>query len=76
LANGLPVGAEVVAFLTGPDNQGNVGTVSTALSGDLQVTSAAAVPGPIAGAGLPGLLASLFGLWLLARSRKQRSSFA
>ena len=32
----------------------------------------AAVPGPIAGAGLPGLAAAMFGLVALHRRRKQR----
>jgi hypothetical protein len=74
LANGLPVGVEMVAYLSSTDSHGVTSVVSTALSGDLQVaTNTSAVPGPIVGAGLPGLMSALMGMWLLSRSRKQRS---
>jgi hypothetical protein len=36
--------------------------------------AAVAVPGPVVGAGLPGLLAACFGLWGLAMKRRRRHS--
>lgn len=39
------------------------------------VTGFSAVPGPVVGAGLPGLIAACTGLVALARRRRQRSAF-
>lgn len=43
--------------------------------GDL-TTAPLAVPGPIAGAGFPGILASMVALWGLAKRRRQRNPAA
>jgi len=43
-----------------------------AAPGILTPTLFSAVPGPVAGAGLPGLLAACFGLFFLARRRRHR----
>jgi hypothetical protein len=48
--------------------QGTAGTLA-GYGGNLSV---AAVPGPIAGAGIPGMLIAMAGLWGLARRRKER----
>jgi hypothetical protein len=63
----LPVGSEVVGFLTSGTGA-SASTVATAPSGDLQVQ---AVPAPLVGAGLPGLIAGALGLVGLARRRRQ-----
>ena len=51
-----------------------VQAVATAGSplGDILLTSVSSVPGPIVGAGLPGLIAACGGLIALARRRRQR----
>jgi hypothetical protein len=62
--NGVLAGLELVAFLSGtPD-----GTVSTALSGDLQVAQLAATPIPPA---VALFLGPLLGLWWWVRRRAQ-----
>jgi hypothetical protein len=38
------------------------------------ITSAVAVPGPVVGAGLPGLIAACFGLVALAKRRRERTA--
>jgi hypothetical protein len=65
----LPLGTAVVGYLSNSD-----GTFGTANSGQLEVTSLAAapVPGPIVGAGLPGLVAGCFTLLGLAEHRRRR----
>lgn len=45
-------------------------------SGQLQVQPFAAVPGPMAGAGFPGLVSALGGLLWLARRRRKRQGLA
>jgi len=64
LSGGLPAGSTVVGFMT----QTGGSIISTAPSGQIQ---AQAVPGPIVGAGLPGLFSALIGLWGLNRRRKR-----
>jgi hypothetical protein len=67
----LPIGTEIVAFLNrGTAN--NPDWVSTAQSGQLQITTNAAVPGPIVGAGIPGLVTACLGLLGLNRQRRRR----
>jgi len=57
----LPNFSYIVGFLEQPG-----GNIATALSGALLV------PGPVVGAGLPGLIAACGGLLALARRRRQR----
>jgi hypothetical protein len=65
----LPTGTAIVGLF-----QSNTGDfIGTAASADLVVNQLAAVPGPIVGAGLPGLFA--FALLGLARLRRFRNSF-
>ena len=62
----LTAGVEITGFMV----EGN-STVSTAPSGVLEITTAS-VPGPIVGAGLPGLISAGLGLLALARRRRNR----
>jgi hypothetical protein len=58
----LPIGTDVVGFFneaTGP-HPGDL--IGTAPSGDLVVTTPFAVPGPVAGAGWPGIVFASLGL--------------
>jgi hypothetical protein len=67
----LPAGSYIVAFL----NEGTAAApnwIATANSGAIFVTGAP-VPGPIVGAGLPGLIAACGGLLALARRRRHRT---
>jgi len=59
-------------FITGLFNETSpdMKNVGTAASGHLVATPFAAVPGPVAGAGLPGLIAGIGMLWALARRRR------
>src|SRR5262249_28784423 len=70
-----------IAGLTTANSLGNIfvadilcgQTGCTGLTGPVDVS---AVPGPIAGAGRPGLLSACFGLVFLARRRRQRAGLA
>jgi hypothetical protein len=71
ISPGVPLASYIVGFL----NEGTAGSpnwVATANSGAIFVTTAP-VPGPIVGAGLPGLIAACGGLLALARRRRQRT---
>ena len=66
----LPKGSYIVAFL----NEGTAAApnwIATANSGAIFVTTG--VPGPVAGAGLPGLMAACGALLVLARRRRQKT---
>jgi hypothetical protein len=77
LGKTLPRGTDITAFLYGDTGKDTTPYwVSTAQSGQLQVTTTAAgVPGPTAGAGLPGILAGL-GLIGFAANRRRRKLMA
>lgn len=61
-------GVDIVAFANTAG-----GEVATAPSGQLQITTNAAVPGPVAGAGLPGLVGGCMTLLGLGRLRRKRN---
>jgi len=63
----LPAGATAVGFLTQTDGS----IISTAPSGQIQ-----SVPGPLVGAGIPGLLVGCLSMVALARRRISRSRAA
>jgi hypothetical protein len=71
----LPAGTVIIGLfteLTGKDGSpcDKNCLIGTAASADLVVTSLAAVPAPIVGAGLPGLMFAIGGLLALNRRRK------
>jgi hypothetical protein len=69
----LPNGSFVVGFLNTNVPGGSMdGVIATANSGALFVTPTLAVPGPIAGAGMPGLVAASLSMLALARRRFNR----
>jgi hypothetical protein len=65
-----------IADLTGPNNLGNVFGAdiigSTGRTGMVAATTSVPVPGPIVGAGLPGLMIACGGLLGLARRRRRQ----
>jgi hypothetical protein len=68
VSNLPPAGSFITGLFVTTDNQGNPAFVGTAASGHL----VAQVPGPIVGAGLPGLAAGCVSLIALVRRRRQR----
>jgi hypothetical protein len=83
-ANALPVGSTIsftvanatIADLTAANNLGNIFVAdilsgTTGNTGPVDVT-AVPIPGPIAGAGLPGVVFACGGLLALARRRRQK----
>jgi hypothetical protein len=61
-------GVDIVGFATLPGGS----IVGTAPSGQLQISTASAVPGPVVGAGLPGLIAACVTLIGLAKRRRNK----
>jgi hypothetical protein len=67
-ASNIPGGSFITGLFVTTDNQGNPDNVGTAASAHL-VTY---VPGPIAGAGIPGVIGACIGLVGLARRRQRQ----
>jgi hypothetical protein len=70
----LPAGTVIVGLFHETSGQQAGNFIGTAASGDLVITPAAVVPGPIAGAGLPGILTACLGLWGLNKRRRNRQA--
>jgi hypothetical protein len=68
IIGGIVKGTEITDFSVTPGST----TVSTALSGVLAQSTSVSVPGPIVGAGIPGIIAGCLGLVGLARRRINR----
>jgi hypothetical protein len=60
------------AYLTGFDPTPGTFLFTTQGNGTVSFSATVAVPGPIMGAGLPGLIAACGGLLALARRRRQK----
>jgi hypothetical protein len=75
IAGAFVTGDELAAFSVSTGACGCQTTISTALSGVLMQTATInPVPGPVAGAGLPGVFTALAGLWALAKRRRARAA--
>jgi hypothetical protein len=70
--NGLAINGTGIAYLTGFDPTPGFFQFTTQATGGVNISfsATAAVPGPIVGAGLPGLLVACLGLIALARRRR------
>ena len=66
----FPIYAALDVFMPTPCTGNCTGVVG--LTNELKPTEFSAVPGPIAGAGIPGLIAGCFGLLGLARRRRRQ----
>jgi hypothetical protein len=66
----FPIYAALDVFMPTPCTGACTGVVG--VTNDLNPTPFSAVPGPIAGAGIPGLIAGCLGLFGLARRRRRR----
>jgi hypothetical protein len=69
----LPAGTVIVGLFVETSGPHPGTFVGTAASADLVITPTAAVPGPIVGAGLPGLVAGCMTLLGLGRWRRKRN---
>jgi hypothetical protein len=73
----IPVGTVIAGFFATLDGQGNPEFVGTAASEDLVLTQQfSAVPAPIVGAGIPGIIAGSLTLLGLGRYRRKRLAAA
>ena len=71
-ASNIPGGSFITGLFVTTDNQGNPTNVGTAASAHLVTTQFQNVPGPIAGAGIPGVIGACIGLVGLARRRQRQ----
>jgi hypothetical protein len=71
LSMGMPIAAHADTFLINQDNLG-IGYVAMTGGTGFAASNTHAVPGPVVGAGLPGIVVACGGLLALARRRRQR----
>jgi hypothetical protein len=72
LSNVLPPGSAITAFLVNGTAPG-FDITATANSGQISIQQFSSVPGPVVGAGIPGIVTALLGMIGLNRFRRKRN---